>query len=81
MNIPASFFLAFLFFGSSLSQSEDYTCIWYGQCYTSGSSTYNCPSTTTGQLINNATAQAILYNRCPHFFEDENGEAIEMINV
>ncbi|XP_046615474.1 NPC intracellular cholesterol transporter 1 homolog 1b-like [Neodiprion virginianus] len=69
-NFSLTVFLVSLILASSIGDDE-YTCVWYGQCYTSGASTYNCPSSTTGQLINNSTAEAILYNRCPHFFENE----------
>ncbi|XP_015603900.1 NPC intracellular cholesterol transporter 1 homolog 1b [Cephus cinctus] len=48
----------------------NYTCIWDGQCRKTSTAIYNCPSNTSAKAINDAKAEAILFNRCPHFFDE-----------
>ncbi|XP_034940743.1 NPC intracellular cholesterol transporter 1 homolog 1b-like [Chelonus insularis] len=51
--------------------SDDYTCVWYGDCTPQGEyKVKNCPYRGPARLINNITAEKILKERCPHFFDN-----------
>lgn len=52
--------------------SADQQCAWYGECGIMAGKPRTCVAKddVVAQPINNATAEAILRKRCPHFFEN-----------
>lgn len=71
MNVCAIIFYFIIhLIGVSIS-SENYHCIWYGECHTSETGLkLNCPTTDSSKLINNNDAEAVLRRRCPHLFTE-----------
>ncbi|KAK0079318.1 hypothetical protein PV325_001397, partial [Microctonus aethiopoides] len=52
------------------SATNNYTCVWYGECFHYGFKTFNCRYDGVAKQINNSTAEVILQCRCPHLFTE-----------
>lgn len=50
--------------------SDNYSCVWYGECDNNNGKIQNCVYNGTAKLINDTVAEEILRRRCPHFFNE-----------
>lgn len=73
VNIYLFYYIGFIIL--SVSAINNYTCVWYGECFNDGFKTFNCRYDGVAKEINNSIAERILQRRCPHLFT-ETGEFI-----
>ena len=51
--------------------TEKYHCVWYGDCGLSEKGLHRtCVSNDPPKPINNATAEKLLYEKCPQYFQN-----------
>ncbi|XP_011865983.1 PREDICTED: Niemann-Pick C1 protein-like [Vollenhovia emeryi] len=56
----------------ALISADERYCAWYGECGWGTLSPRTCVAkNVVARPVNNATSEALLRKRCPHFFEDE----------